>query len=174
MNHQPFEMWLVEDQPLSAAQKQQLQEHLQVCPACAALAETIGLLRQPPVLPAPPGFSQRFQQRLARQRARERAQRWWGMLLLLFAEVALLVWAFLPLISRLEAAPAQWLNVLVGYFLFLLTSLQAAEEVFAVAFRFLPRLLPPFFWMMLISALSGFALLWIFSIWRLSQRPRGV
>lgn len=173
MNHQPFETWLLEEQPLNAAQKRELLEHLQVCSVCAALAETGALLRRRNLVSAPAGFSQRFQQRLLRQRARERKQRLWGMILLLLAGVALLVWTLAPVVSWVGAAPAQWLNYLIGYFLFLLTSLQAAAEVFRVVLRFLPGFVPPFFWMVLISTLAGFGLLWIFSIWRLSERPRG-
>ncbi|MGC8855437.1 MAG: anti-sigma factor family protein [Anaerolineae bacterium] len=174
MNHQPFETWLLEEQPLNAAQKRELQEHLQVCSACASLAEIEVLLLKPALMPAPAGFAQRFQQRLLRQRARERGQRLWGMILLLVMGVALLVGMLAPLVNEVGAAPAKWINYFIGYFLFLSTSLQAAVEVFRVVLRFLPGFVPPFFWIVLLSALFGLGLLWIFSIWRLSERPRGV
>lgn len=174
MNHQPFETWLLEETPLTPSQKRELQEHLQVCVSCAALAETGALLRDRRMVAAPAGFAVRFQERLAARRARQRQRRLWGLLLLAVSGVLLSMWLLKPVLAWWGVAPATWINVALGYLFFLLTSLHALAEIVQIALRFLPGFILPFFWMVLVSALAGFSLLWIVSIWRLSQRPRGV
>ena len=45
MKHQPFEAWLLEEKPINARQKLELDAHLRDCGYCAALAETGRALR---------------------------------------------------------------------------------------------------------------------------------
>jgi hypothetical protein len=45
---------------------------------------------------------------------------------------------------------------------------------FSVLARVIPEIIPPYVWMIGISALAGLGLLWIVSIWRFSHKPQGV
>lgn len=118
MNHQPFETWLMQPEPLPPPDAQALQAHLRECPRCTnlhgALTEVDLLFRHAPVATPAAGFTQRWQMRLQhRQKVIERRQAW--LVLALSAGAAL---AFLLLLLMLVAltlqSPANWFLALVG------------------------------------------------------------
>ncbi len=174
MNHQPFESWLLDDQPLAPEQKRELTSHLRTCSHCAALAETGLALRTPRMVSPAPGFAQRFQARLAAQRIAERRKRFWGIVIFSLVGMGALVLLAFPLLRGLAASPAEWINVVLGYLLFIFSSVQALTEVGSVFLRVVPGFVPPFVWMVLASALAGMSLLWTVSIWRITRVPQGV
>ena len=116
----------------------------------------------------------RFQQRLAAQKVAERRRKLWGMVVLILAGAGLLGWFATPVIYTFLASPVEWITVVIGYFLFAVSSLQALREVVMVLARIAPDFIPPYIWMVLVSALAGLGLLWIISIWRFSRAPQGV
>ena len=174
MNHQPFEDWLLDDKNLSPAEKRELDLHLRTCPRCTSLAEVGLALRSAPVVPPAAGFTMRFQQRLAAQKIADRRRKLWGMIVLLVGGVGLLGWLVAPYLFAFLAAPVEWVTAGIGYFLFLLTSMQALTEVIAVLFRMAADFVPPYLWMVIASALAGLGLLWTISIWQFSRTPQGV
>jgi len=175
MNHQPFEEWLLNDKNLTSSERHELDLHLRTCSHCTALSATGLALRSANVIAPAAGFTLRFQQRLAAQKIAERRRRLWGMFVLILSGVGLFGWLTAPLIYTFIASPAEWITLVIGYFLFAFTSLQALTEVATVLMRILPGFIPPYIWMVLISALAGFGLLWVISIWRFSNRaPQGV
>lgn len=175
MNHQPFEEWLLNDKNLTKAEKRELALHLRVCPHCNALAETGIALRAAPAASPAAGFTMRFQQRLAAQKIAERRRRLWGLIVLLVGGVGLMGWFSAPYLYAFFSAPVEWITAAVGYFLFFVTSLKALTEAVSVMLNVMQNFLPPYAWMVLASALGGFGLLWIVSIWRFSNRaPQGV
>lgn len=173
MNHQPFETWLLEDKSLSAAEKRELDAHLRACRSCSALAETGLALRAAKAISPRAGFTARFQQRLAAHKIAERRRRLWGLFVLILSGLGLLGWFAAPYIYAFASAPVEWLTAAIGFLVFAVTSLLALGEALAVMARVLPELLPPYGWMILISALAGTGLLWIVSIWRFSHKPQG-
>jgi hypothetical protein len=174
MNHQPFETWLLEDQPLDPEKKRDLQAHLRMCAHCAALAETGLALRSVHKAAPASGFTVRFQKRLAMQKLADRRRRFWGMAVFVIGGLSLLAWLAAPTLTRLITSPAEWIAVMLSYIFFLITSLQALTDVGLVLLKVAPGFIPPFVWMVLASALAGMGLLWIISIWRLTYVPRGV
>lgn len=174
MNHQPFETWLLDDKYLSKTEKRDLDAHLRTCRVCSALAETGLALRSARVISPAAGFTARFQQRLAVQKVVERRRRLWGLFVLIVGGVSLLGWLAAPYIYAFVSAPVEWLTAAVGYFLFLFTSAQAFSEILKVMARILPGFVPPYAWMVFLSALAGMGLIWVVSIWRFSNKPRGV
>lgn len=75
MNHQPFEEWMLSNEPLDPEQDAALSEHLVSCPDCPPLARAWQAVRleisaEPPEAPAP-GFSMRWQARLKEKRAEQ-------------------------------------------------------------------------------------------------------
>jgi len=174
MNHQPFEEWLLNDKNLTPAEKRELALHLRTCSYCTALTETGLELRSAPVVSPAPGFALRFQQRLAAQKVAERRRKLWGTIILLVSGAGLLAWVTAPILFAFLAAPVEWVTAVIGYFLFLITTLQALSEVIAVLIRMVPDFLPPYVWMVLVSALAGLGLLWTISIWQFSRTPQGV
>ena len=172
MNHQPFEEWLLNDKNLTSTEKHELDLHLRTCIHCTALSATGLALRSANVIAPTAGFSLRFQQRLAAQKVAERRRKLWGMIVLILGGVGLLGWFATPIISSFLASPVDWVTVVIGYFLFAVTSVQALTEVVAVMVRIVPDFIPPYVWMVLVSSLAGFGLLWIISIWRFSNRAQ--
>lgn len=174
MNHQPFETWLLDDKILTPAEKRELDSHLRACRTCTALAETGLALRSTRAAVPTPGFALRFQHRLAARKLAERRLRLWGLIALVVSGVGLAGWFAAPLILTLASNPVEWFITAASYFLYIFTSLQAFGEVASVLLRMIPDFLPPYAWMVILSTLSGAALLWIVSIWRFARRPQGV
>jgi hypothetical protein len=174
MNHQPFEEWLLNDKNLTPAETRELDLHLRICPHCTALSATGLALRSAPVVAPVAGFTLRFQQRLAAQKIAERRRKLWGMIVLVVSGAGLLSWLIAPFLFAFTAAPVEWVTAGIGYFLFVLTSLQALTEVIAVLLRMATDFIPPYIWMVIASTLAGVGLLWTISIWQFSRSPQGV
>ncbi len=173
MNHQPFEEWLLNDKPLTPAEKRELDAHLRTCIHCTALSATGLALRSARAASPAPGFAMRFQQRLAAQKLAERRRRLWGVFVLLFVGLGLFGWLAAPYMIAFASAPVEWITSGIGYALFIFTSLEALREAVVVLLRIAPGFLPPYMWMVVISALAGIGLLWIVSIWRFTRLPQG-
>ena len=174
MNHQPFETWLLDDKVLTLTEKRELDSHLRECKNCSALAETGLALRSARVVSPAPGFTMRFQQKLATQKLAEQRRRLWGLIVFVVSGVGLLGWLLAPILTSVVTSPVEWLISAAGLFLFVFTSLQAFGEIVTVMVRMLPDFLPPYMWMVILSGMAGMGLLWAVSIWRLTRRPQGV
>jgi hypothetical protein len=120
------------------------------------------------------GFSTRFQARLAERRLAERRRRLWGSILFTLGGLALVIWLTFPYLVTFFSSPAAWISALVEWGIFLITTFQALSQAGSVLLNVIPGFLPPFAWMILISAFAGISLLWIVSIWRFSRVPQGV
>ncbi len=176
MNHQPFEDWLLADKPLNSRQKLDLDAHLRVCSYCAALTETGRALRSVKRVSPAAGFTVRFQERLAVQKEAERRRRLWGTLWFTFGGLVMLMWITAPFLVSFFASPATGITSLVGWVVFLITTLQALLRAGFVMLDVIPDFMSPFMWMVLVSAFAGISLLWSVSIWRFTRLgvPRGV
>ena len=176
MNHQPFEDWLLNDKLIDPKQKLDLDAHLRVCSYCSAVAETGRALRSVKMVSPSAGFTVRLQTRLAAQKLADRRRRLWGAILFTLGGLAMLMWLLGPYLASFFASPATWITSLIGWGVFLITTLQAIAEAGSVMLRVISGLLSPFAWMVVVSAFAGIGLLWSVSIWRFAHRgvPRGV
>ena len=174
MNHRPFEDWLLNEQPLTSEQKRELQTHLQDCTHCTALAEVNFELHSVKMAAPAPGFTARFQKRLAGQRVRERRNRLVGALILVAGGIGLLGWYAAPYVIQFLGSPAGWIAAAVNFFLTLLAMARAIGDIGSILFRVLPGFIPPFGWMVILSTFAGLVLLWTVSIWRFSRFTKGV
>jgi anti-sigma factor RsiW len=176
MNHQPFEEWLLTEKPLDPKERLELDSHLRICSHCIALAETGKALRTVKRVSPAAGFAARFQNRLALQRAADRRRRAWGSVVFTLGGLVMLMWLMGPYLATFLASPATWIAAVMEWGIFLVTTLYAMAEASSVVMDVVPGFLPPFAWMVLLSAVAGVSLLWFVSIWRLTQRgvPRGV
>jgi hypothetical protein len=174
MNHRPFEDWLLDDQPLDPTQKRELDAHLRACNVCRGIAESNLALRSARVIAPAPGFSARFQERLVLARRAQRRRTLLGTLFFSLGGLVLVALLAGPFLVSLIGSPAEWLSTVIGVLLFIYTTTLAVAEAGSVIFHVLPDIMPPFVWLVLLSTLSGFGLLWSVSIWRLMRRPQGV
>ena len=173
MNHRPFEDWLLDDHPLTPEQKRDLQAHLQDCVHCTALAEVNLELHSVKMAAPAPGFTERFRTRLAAQRVIERRNRLVGVLVLTVGGAGLLAWYIAPYVTRFLGSPAGWIAAVTHFLLTVLDMVRAIGDIGSILFRVLPGFIPPFGWMVILSAVSGVILLWTVSIWRFSRFAKG-
>ena len=174
MNHQPFEEWLLNETPMTLEQKRELDLHVRSCAYCSALLETGMVLRSVKMVAPADGFSVRFQARLAERRLVERRRRVWGSILFLIGGFSFLLWLAGPSILKFVSSPEMWVITIVEWGIFTITTLQALSQAGSVLLRVLPSFVPPFAWMIIISAFAGISLLWLVSIWRFTRVPQGV
>lgn len=176
MNHLPFEEWLLNNSPVTPEQQRDLDLHLRTCAYCSALAETGKVLSATKMATPAPGFTMRFQARLAERKIAERRRKLWGAALFTLGGFGLLMWAVGPYLASFIASPATWISVVVGWLVFIGTTLFALVDAGAVILSIIPRFLSPFAWLVLLSTMAGMGLLWSVSIWRFAQRsaPQGV
>jgi len=169
MNHLPFETWLLNEQSLSPEQQRDLQLHLRECEHCTALTEVNLVLRSAKLAAPAPGFTARFQKRLEEQRALERRNRLAGISVLVLGGLGLTLWLVGPYLASFIGSPAAWIAAMVTFLLSLLTMAQAVGDIGSILLRILPGFIPPIAWLVVLSAVSGFGLLWAVSIWRLTR-----
>ena len=174
MNHLPFEDWLLNDMPITPEQQRDLELHLRTCTYCSALTETGRMLSTSKMAAPAPGFTMRFQARLAQQKAMERRHKLWGMFLFVLGGLVLLLLALGPFLTSFLDSPATWISVVVGWLVFIGTTLFALVDAGTVILRIAPNVLPPFAWLVLFSTFAGAGLLSSVSIWRLVRKPQGV
>jgi hypothetical protein len=174
MNHQPFEDWLLNDKPTTPEQKRELDMHLRTCAYCAALVETGLALKSVKKAFPQPGFTNRFQVRLAERKLAEQRRRLCGSVLFTVGGLALLIWIASPYLFTFLAAPATSIAAFVQWAIFIITTMEALAQAGSVFLRIIPDFFSPFAWMVLLSAIAGVSLLWTVSIWRFIRVPRGV
>jgi hypothetical protein len=176
VNHLPFENWLLDDVPVNPEQQRELELHLRNCSYCSAIAETGRLLKTTNMAAPAVGFTARFQTRLAERKIADRRRRLWGSMLFALGGLALLMWIFAPYALSFFASPATWISAIAGWLIYVGTTLIALVDAGFVILSVIPKFLPPFVWMVVISTLAGVGLLWSVSIWRFAQRgvPQGV
>jgi hypothetical protein len=172
MNHRPFEDWLLNDTPINPEQKRELDMHVRDCPYCTALIETGMALKMVKKASPKAGFTARFEARLAARKAAEQRRRYLGILLFTAGGFALLIWIAGPLLLSFFSAPATWISVVVNWLVFLITTAQALGQAGSVLIKVIPDFISPIAWMILLSAVAGFSLLWTISIWRFMRLPQ--
>lgn len=168
MNHQPFEDWLLADEPPTGEQAIELDEHLQECPRCSQLdaswSEVHRLLQTAEQVAPAPGFTQRWQARLdaeqqAALRRRNHRQPWllfalsFGIAVVLLALLGYQLWQTFHSTAQLLLVKAFLLSIVITAFDIGQDILSASVQV---AYRF-----PMLQWVFLLG-MSGFlGMLWI-------------
>lgn len=177
MKRHPFEEWLLDDNPLSVEEASALENHLQNCEPCRQLSESwkaveTELLNAPLIGPRP-GFTARWQERLAaEQKALERRQSlaFLGFTIfgaiLLFGSLTILA---MPLLQNPELLIWAWLYRLGE----VASVLHTADAFFGSLFRSVFSIIPFSGWILLVGVMSEMAVLWLVSF-RLITNPRRV
>jgi hypothetical protein len=93
---------------------------------------------------------------------------------LVLGGLGLFYWLAGPVIQEALSSPAEWITTAVGYFLFVLTSLQTLSMVGNILLRVVPTFVSPAVLLVASLILSGISFLWIVSIWRVTRAPQGV
>jgi predicted anti-sigma-YlaC factor YlaD len=166
MNHQPFEKWLLADEPPTGEQTLELRNHLRDCPRCRQLevswAEVNDLFQNSEQIAPAPGFTTRFQTRLEAQQARNRRlyrQPWFLLVLNIGIAAVLLILLGLQL-WRAFNSTAQLLLVKAFFLSIVLTIADVVQNILAIFIQ-VTEWFPVVQWAFLLG-MSGFlGMLWI-------------
>jgi anti-sigma factor RsiW len=180
MSHQPYETYLFSGEPLDQDQQSSLEAHLLTCEGCAHLAHAMDRLDQAffsSTTPSPmPGFTDRFQVRLAAHRQERQSRNLWLMTIGLFALASLII----GIIMLLHLNQINWAYELTQFIA--RTSLLAAQiRQFLSILKPLRAGLPlfiPLMWMLTTISLAFIGVIfatWLQSLIRLysSVQERG-
>jgi anti-sigma factor RsiW len=142
MNHQPFKEWLLSEEPLSSEQTQALQDHLRSCESCrqleAAWTDVDTLFQRLPETAPAPGFTNRWQERLAAQHLqKQRRQAWTALGATALVAVLLLTLLGIQVLSVLRS-PSQLLLLWISQVTSLYSVLYALQGYVQVLFRVVP------------------------------------
>lgn len=176
MNHRLFEDWIVNDEPLSTEQRDELEAHLHACPACQQLASNwqvvSSALHSAPVVSPAAGFEARWQARLAAERAYRQRRLTILMLVanlggawLLFLLLGITLFPLLVSPTPLMLAIAYRLAAFVG-------TLELALGFVVTFLGTLLGVLPASLWVAMCVAVGGLFALWIITYERLTSRRR--
>jgi anti-sigma factor RsiW len=175
MSHQPFETWLLAGEALTAEQAERLRDHLQECAACRALqaawAEVEGELRSSPWAEPAPGFTARWQARLAlAERKAESRQAWLALGCALGGASGVLAVLGLGVMGSFGQLAAGGLRTLAGW----AADLQLVADLLRVFIGGLPQPVPLVSGAGLVGILTvsvvGLAAMWFVAVQRLVIR----
>ncbi len=168
MNHQPFEEWLLADEPPVGEQAIELSEHLDICPRCRQLetswADAHQLFKESGLIAPTPGFATRWQERLQAQqqltqKLRHHRQPWLLFVLTFSIAAALLVLLGFQLWQTFHST-AQLLLVKAFFLSLVLTIVDIGQDILTALFQVAVRF-PVVQWAFLLG-MSGFlGMLWI-------------
>jgi hypothetical protein len=111
---------------------------------------------------------------LAERKIADRRRKLWGAALFTLGGLVLLMWTIGPYLASFIASPATWISMIVGWLVYIGTTLFALIDAGVVILSIVPKFLPPFVWLVLLSTFAGVGLLWSVSIWRFVRAPQGV
>lgn len=176
MNHRPFEDWIFSEEPLSPVERADLEAHLQACAACQKLStnwqEVSGALHTAPMLSPAPGFSSRWQERLATDRTRHQRRLTVLMLVANLGGAWLLFLLLGVTLFPLVVSPTP--VVLAGAYRLaaFVASLELALDFVVTFLGTLLGVLPASLWVAVCVMVGALFALWIITFERLSSRRR--
>ena len=174
MDHQPFETWLLADEPLTSQQVRELQSHVKNCASCARIMEVNLALKSARMAAPAAGFGDRFQIRLAERKVALRRRNFWGFFILGLSVAGALTWLCWPLLSLAFDSPANllasWLSTLISIWV----TLQAMFHAGSVVFNVIPGFVPSFTWGFVLVAAAAWCVLWGSSLLKLTRIKQGV
>ena len=176
MTHQPFEDWLLYDEPLTPSQKQELQVHLRACEQCTRLAsawrQTESALHRAPVLEPEKGFSNRWQVYLVAHQLRLQRRQRLGMLLFSIGGASLLLTLTGLMLLPVLQSPKPLLIALAYQVTRSAFTLGEILDTVATVFGALFGVVPPTFWVGLSVAAGSLAVLWLVAVRKLTAPGR--
>ncbi|HSR19404.1 MAG TPA: hypothetical protein VLL49_00685 [Anaerolineales bacterium] len=174
MYHQPFEEWLLDEEPLTLQAERELQIHLRSCTRCAAIAASNLALRSRRLTAPEADFTGRFRLRLAAWQRRQLRRQAIGTVVLVVVGLTLLYVLLGPAMLEAARSPAAVLGQVTAYLVDLLALASVVGEVGSILLRNLRTFIHPETRIALYLALGGFALLWTLTMRRLARLPQGV
>jgi predicted anti-sigma-YlaC factor YlaD len=180
MDHQPFENWLLSEEPISPENANVLQDHLDTCKHCQELhiawSGVMEMFQEVPDIGPEPGFIIRWQNRLETERQVEMAvrHRWQSIIMLILIGnviVSLVVLLGTQFLTTFESPVALLLSG-VYRLASMVTWINVIQNIVVTMFRTLTSVVPAGLWAVLGIGLVGAGATWIISLTSLSALPR--
>lgn len=169
MNHQLYEMWILDPPALSDADRQTLQLHLAGCKECRSLygkwASLSEELRTPVVVAPRPGFTRRWKASLAEKHLREERRQAWKFFLSISGATAAV---FLIMVSYLllTSTPAEWIQTVMRAVTATVGTFTTAHELTTTWLNLTPLGLNVVLWVALCISFCILASIWAVAIWK--------
>jgi hypothetical protein len=174
MNHQPFENWLLDEEPLTSQQQRELQSHLRACTTCSGIAGSNLALHSTHMTTPAPGFTARFLPRLAAFRRQQLRRQAIGTIILVLVGVGLLYALAGPAMLEAARSPAAWFGEVTSYAIQMLAIASVIAQVGGILLRHAPSILPPSTWPAMVLAGGVLTAFWIATMRRIARAPQGV
>jgi hypothetical protein len=178
MNHQPFENWLLSEEPLTKEQSKALQEHLDTCETCSQIDTAWNgvqnLMRTVPEMAPVPGFSVRWQKRLAEQRRKQQQRQSW-IFLAISGGIAFTLMAAIGVgILSIFSQPEQFLIYVVYRLTTFFIAAEATREFLSSLTKPLAGAMPFAIWIGLSGLAAMLSAMWFVLFKRLTTQRRVV
>jgi hypothetical protein len=176
MNHQPYEDWLLSEEPLLPEQACELESHLRLCGSCRRLSESWTDIQNffqvvPDVKPQA-GFSARWLTRLEEREKKSKQRQSW-MMLILTGGVAAFIFILIGINFAMSInQPMQLLLIGTNKIADWLSVIKAINEVSSALLELVSIMIPPVWWVIFAAMISLLSLLWIYSLNQLIQPRR--
>ena len=182
MNHQPFENWLLSEDPLSEDDERALQEHLMVCDQCGELEnawlDISNLFAEVPEVEPAPGFVNRWQSTLEADQAAIKVMRhrWqsWIVLVLIANGAALALLLYGVQFFNAYNSFTDWVLSWVYKAATAMLLANGFRNIFVTLFRTIPQLIPTGWWIGITITLCVSSFIWIVSMKKLASLPRRI
>jgi hypothetical protein len=166
--HNPFEEWILQDEPLNEAQESALNQHVAACGQCHELQlnwqHTHQQIKTITMATPAPGFSQRWQASLPQRRMRQQAQvrRFFKYL------IGINLLSFVGLIATfvLGTSPLDLVSGLLHGSVSIFLYAREAQNLALAALHSVPLFVPVVFWILISTGFCLAVLTWGFSMWR--------
>lgn len=170
-NHQPFDLWVFSRETISSEEELALQEHLQGCPSCRNLAESLHevefSLRAEPVLSPTSGFTARWQTRLAEQLARKQKRQTVGFVLFSIVGAVLLLALLILFMWPIVRSPYPFILAFVYQITLIYSFLSTFTQAGMTVLRTMLKVIPVTIWIGIFIAIVGLITLWLIAFKKL-------
>ncbi len=179
MKSQSFDDWLLADKSLNPDQETILKQAIASPPAAESPSPLVQsfqhvehALRSAAMAVPAPGFTSRWQTRLAEKKARQqRLMVGLGALLALGVAAVIGLAIFIPRLDTVSLA--QLANILIANLVLLAARLHTVRVLASYMLDGLPPAIPITLWVALATSLSVFTLAWVYAMWRI-MIPKGL
>ena len=169
MDHRHFEEKLLNDEQFSPEEDALLQEHLRVCDSCAALADASLALGNVVMATPAPGFTSRFQSRLAAQRKMQRRRYFFGGIILFLGGMGFILWQVSPILPAALHAPWQLLLSWADALVIFISSAKMIGELGQVLLRVIANFIPAYAWVLGMTLFAALSLMWVSSVQKFAR-----
>lgn len=174
MSHPRFEAMLFEREDLTARDRLALEDHLKECESCCQIATNWaaieGQLRKGPMVEPMPGFTQRFELRLAQQRSTRRRWIFGSLTLVFFISLLVGVGLFGSGLLALVSPGTRYLLKSLSSLMLFGGVMQVFTDFMRLILERLVAQISPSAWFSYSAVFSALAYIWFSTMYKLNFR----